>query len=246
MNPQVRGDIGSSAMKRLPDRVTAVDEAVVAGHEARTVGGEVDGEVVEVVNGTETLLRGLVDPDALLSVEGGDTVERGVHVAGADGVDADLVTGPLSGEGLGELDDAGLGGVVARLLLRVVDDGARHGGDVDDRAAGLGLDHLLADGLGDEEGTGDVDVDEATELVVVVDLGLDVGTNDLSVKEKEVRAWSDLLGNAGSIDQDIELAVVIDNVLDGLAHSLTVAHVDTIETDVDTSLLAKLTCSLLS
>ena len=110
------------AANRLPDRVTAVDEAVVAGHEAGTVGGEVDGQVVEVVNVAETLLGGLIDPDALLGVQGGNTVEGGVHVAGRDAVDTDAVTGPLGSEGLGELDNAGLGGVVAGLLLRVVND----------------------------------------------------------------------------------------------------------------------------
>jgi hypothetical protein len=162
-------------MERLPDGVTAVDEAVVAGHETRAVGGEVNSQVVQVIDGTETLLRSLVDPDALLGVEGGNAVQGGVHVARADGVHADLVTGPLGGEGLGELDDTSLGRVVTRLLLWVVDDGSGHRGDIDDRAASLRLDHLLTDSLGDEEGAGDVDVDETAELVVVVRLGLDIG-----------------------------------------------------------------------
>jgi hypothetical protein len=39
---------------------------------------------------------------------------------------------------------------------------------------------------------------------------------------------------------------VIDNVLDGLAHSLTVAHVDAIEADVDSGLLTELTRSLVT
>jgi hypothetical protein len=174
------------AADRLPDRVTAVDQAVVAGHEAGTLRGEVDGQVVEVVNIAETLLGSLVDPDALLGVEGGNTVEGGVHVAGRDAVDADAVAGPLGSEGLGELDNAGLGGVVARLLLRVVDHSAGHRGDVDDRAASLGLDHGLADGLGNDEGTGDVDVDKTTEHVVVVDLGLDVRAGDVSVEIQKI------------------------------------------------------------
>lgn len=159
----------------LPDAVTAIDEAVVARHESGAVRREVNGEVVEVVDGAETLLWRLIDPDALLGVEGGHAVERRVHVARADGVDANAVAGPLGGEGLGELHDAGFGGVVARLLLWVVDDRTGHGGDVDDGAASLQFDHLLAHGLGDEEGAGDVDVDEAAELLVVVGLGLDVG-----------------------------------------------------------------------
>lgn len=162
----------------LPNAVAAIDEAVVAGHEGRAIRGKVDSEVVEVINRAETLLRGLVDPDALLGVKGGDAVEGRVHVAWGDGVDADVVASPLGSEGLGQLNDAGLGGIVAGLLLRVVDDGTGHGGDVDDGAALLGLDHLLADGLGDEEGAGDVDVNEAAELLVVVDLGLDVGAGE--------------------------------------------------------------------
>ena len=166
---------------RLPDRVTAIDEAVVAGHETGSVGGEVDRKVVEVVHGTEALLRGLVDPDALLGIEGGDAVQSSVHVTGRDAVDTDVVAGPLGGERLSELDNAGLGGVVARLLLRIVDDGSGHRSDVDDRAASLGLDHGLADGLGHDESAGDVDVDQATEHVVVVHLSLDVGTSNLLV-----------------------------------------------------------------
>jgi len=160
---------------RLPDGVTAVDEAVVSGHEAGSVGGEVDGQVVQVVDSTQALLRSLIDPDALLGIESGNAVEGSVHVAGADRVDTNLVAGPLGGEGLGKLDNTGLRGVVAGLLLRVVHDSAGHGGDVDDRPASLSLDHLLADSLRNEEGSGDVDVDETTELVVVVGFSLDIG-----------------------------------------------------------------------
>ena len=174
---------------RLPDRVAAVDQAVVAGHETGTVRGEVDSQVVEVINVTETLLGSLIDPDALLGVQSGNTVEGGVHVAGRDAVDTNAVAGPLGSEGLGELDNAGLGSVVAGLLLRVVDDSSGHRGDVNDGSAGLGLDHSLANGLGDDEGTGDVDVDETTEHVVVIDLGLDVGAVELSMKFGDSRGF---------------------------------------------------------
>lgn len=163
------------AASRLPNRVTTVDQAVVASHEAGTVGGQVHGEVVEVVNRAEALLGGLIDPNALLRVKGWDTVKGSVHIAGGDRVDADVVAGPLRSERLGQLYNAGLGGVVARLLLRVVDHGAGHRGDVDYGTASLGLDHGLADGLGNDEGASDVDINEATELVMVVGLGLDVG-----------------------------------------------------------------------
>lgn len=160
---------------RLPQSVPSVDKTVVAGHVAAGRGAEVDGQAVEVVDGAEALLGGVVDPDTLLSLEGRDAVEGGVHVAGGDSVDPDLVAGPLGGQGLCHLDDGGLGGVVAGLLLRVVDDAARHGGDEDDGAAVLGVDHVAADGLGDQKGAGDVDVEKTAELLGVVVLGLDVG-----------------------------------------------------------------------
>jgi len=54
------------------------------------------------------------------------------------------------------------------------------------------------------------------------------------------------LRNAGSVDKDVQLAIVVDNVLDSLAHSLTVAHVDAVEAYVDASLLAKLAGCLVS
>lgn len=82
---------------------------------------------------------------------------------------------PFRGERLAELDDGGFGGVVAALLLRVVDDRAGHAGDEDDGAAGSLRDHLAATGLGDVEGAGEVDGEEVVPFVVVVLLCLDVG-----------------------------------------------------------------------
>ena len=83
---------------------------------------------------------------------------------------------PFGGEGLGELNHGGLAGVVARLLLWVVDNCAGHGGDVDDAAAVAKSHHLLCHSLCDDECPGDVDVQQTAELVVVVGLGFDVGT----------------------------------------------------------------------
>jgi len=64
---------------------------------------------------------------------------------------------------------------------------------------------------------------------VVVSLGLHVGVR-----------------NTGSVDKNVKLAVVVDDVLDGLAHSTTVADIDTVESDVDAGLLAELASSLVS
>ena len=170
-----RAEESGTSSDCLPQGVTAVNKAVVTSHVAGTRRSEVDSEVVEVVNSAEALLRSVVHPDTLLSVKSGNTVESGVHVAGRDGVDANVVASPLGSEGLGELNDSGLGGVVAGLLLRVVDNGARHRGDVDHGATSLELDHLLTNSLGDEESAGDVDVEKAAKLLRVVGLSLDVG-----------------------------------------------------------------------
>lgn len=56
----------------------------------------------------------------------------------------------------------------------------------------------------------------------------------------------DLLGDTSGVDEDINLAVVIDDILDGLTHSLAIADIDAVEADVDASLVAKITGSLVS
>jgi hypothetical protein len=93
-----------------------------------------------------------------------------------DTVDSDVILSPLSAKRLAELDDASLGRVVAGLLLGVVDNGARHGGDQDDGTRLASCHHGLADGLRHQEGSGEVDVDQAAEHGVVVGLSRDVGT----------------------------------------------------------------------
>ena len=55
-----------------------------------------------------------------------------------------------------------------------------------------------------------------------------------------------LLGDSGGVDENVKLSVVVNDVLDGLAHSLTIAHVDAVETDVDASLLSEVTGGLLA
>lgn len=110
-------------------------------------------------------MGGSIDPNLLLSVESGNTVERSVHVSGGDGVDADVVFGPFSSKRLGQLDDASFGGVIARLLLRIVDDRAGHGCNENDGSRSLLLDHLTANGLRDEEGAVNVDIDESSEFL---------------------------------------------------------------------------------
>ena len=177
--PSMRTYLGMSAWICCNGR----DVLTGSSHVRRAVRGEEDSKVVELVNISETLLRSVVNPDPLLSVEGGDTVKSGVHVTRGDGVDTDAVAGPLGGERTSKLNDSGLGGVVAGLLLRVVDDGSGHGSDEDHGHGVLELNHLLSNGLSNQEGTSDVDVEKTTEHVGGVSLRRNVGAVE---KEKEV------------------------------------------------------------
>jgi hypothetical protein len=82
---------------------------------------------------------------------------------------------------------------------------------------------------------------------VVIDLGLDVGTSGLLVKFRDSRGiLENLLGDSSSVDEHVELSVVVDDVLNGLTHSLTIAHVNAIEADVDTGLLSEVASGLLA
>ena len=122
----------------------------------------------------EALLRRTLDPNLLLGVEGRDTVEVGVHVAGRDGVDADARVSPLTSERMSEVHDASLGRIVGGLLLRVIDDCGGHGGDVDDGASISIGPHSVSDSLIDVERPDEVDVLDPLEQTRVADVGRDV------------------------------------------------------------------------
>src|SRR5688572_25793473 len=162
-----------------------------------------------MLDSTELVLRGQRLPDLLLGLKSRDTVEGGVHVTRRDTVNTDAVLGPLSGNGLGKLDDTSLRGVVAALLLRVVDNGARHRGNEDERAGLASSHHSATNRLGHEESASEVDVDEAAEHGRVVSLGLDVG-----------------VGNTGSIDKHVGSAVHVDHGVDSSVDRCTVTDVD--------------------
>lgn len=207
----------------LVARVTTINDDVRAGHEAGGVRGEEDAKAVELVNSAQAVLRSQGLPDLLLGLKSGDTVEGGVHVTGRDAVDTDLVLGPLSSDGLGKLDDTSLGGVVAALLLGVVDDGAGHGGNQDQAARLASSHHGAANSLGHEEGTSKVDVDQAAEHGGVIGLSLNVG-----------------VGNTGSVDQDVGSTVELDNGVNSSVDGSTVTDIDLEEGDGETRLLVQL------
>lgn len=165
-----------SRIPRMKRKETYIDNTVAARHKGRSVRGEVDGEVVQLVDVTKSILRRHGRPNLLLRVESRDTIQGRVHIPRRDTVDPDIMLSPFRRERFPQLDDCRFGCVVTALLLGIIDDGARHGCDEDDRAAVAGCNHGAAACLGHEEGAGDVDVDEAAKLFGVVILGLDVRT----------------------------------------------------------------------
>lgn len=105
-------------------------------------------------------------------------IQRRIHVPRRYRVDPDAMLRPFRRQGLAEMDDGGFGGIVGALFLRVQDAGAGDGADEDYGAAAAAGDHVAGAGLGDEEGAGEVCVDESAENLWVVVLGFDVGVDD--------------------------------------------------------------------
>mmetsp|Transcript_28306 Transcript_28306/g.74902 ORF Transcript_28306/g.74902 Transcript_28306/m.74902 type:complete len:398 (+) Transcript_28306:39-1232(+) len=125
--------------------------------------------------------------------------------AGGQGVHGDAAAADLPGEGAGEAVHAGLGrGVVG--LARVAH-GADHRRDADDAAPPV-LGHGLEDGLGHAEDGVEVGVDD------IVPLGV------LHAHHKGV------LGDAGVVDENVDLAVLS---LDDLQHGGDLGTVDDVE-----------------
>ena len=122
----------------------------------------------------------------------------GLDEAGGDGVDGDAAGRQLPGGGLGEADDAGFARAV--VALPGVADQADDGGDVDD-AAGLLLEEAAGEGLGEQEGALEVDVQHR------IPVGL------AHAHQQAVP------GDAGVVDQDVHLAGGGEDLLRGGCHA---------------------------
>ena len=183
--------------RRLCDRIwiserrRRLDE--LAGDPAGVVGGEEDGGGGDVVGLAGAAERGFGD-GILVEIgadEAGGVGAFGFDDAGVEGVDADALGAELEGEDAGDGVDRTLGGGVDRAGGRR--DAADQRADVDDAAA---LAEVLGRGLGDEQEAEDVDV----ELLVEV-----LGGDGFEGAE---------LVDAGVVDEDVELAVVLDGGVD--------------------------------
>lgn len=200
----------------LPRSVPAINDNVGPGGVRASIAGQIDVGALEFLSLSVAAEGDHAVPHALdLLVD--KVREARVDVAGGDRVDAGKVA-PLVGERLGQVDAAGLGDVVRRLLLREVGDEAAHAGG-DDEGARLALAEVEADGAGAVEGAVQVRVDDLIP-------GLDGRFEDARVG-----------GPAGVGDEDVDAAEFLDDVVDQLLDVAVVAHVALVGFGFDAVLL---------
>ena len=221
---KVRGG-GRKGQVHLPHAVSTVDQEIGTGHVGAGVADEVDVGTLELLGLTVAAHGDHGEPEVLdLLVD--KVGETGVDVAGGDGVDTGKVA-PLVGEGAGHVDAAGLGDVVGGLLLGEVGDVAGHGGG-DDEATGTALLEVRTDGLGAVEGTGQVGLDDLLPV-------LDGAVEDTAGG-----------GAAGVGDEGVDLAKLLDHVVDEVLDALPATDVALVGLDLDTVLLGQLLGVLLT
>ena len=111
----------------------AVNHDDLAGDVACFIGGEEGGGVGDVLRLAE-VGQGDAGEQGFAGLLGNGIGHIGGDEAGGDGVHGDLAAGDFLSHGLGETDDAGLGGGV--VALAYVAGQAHDGGNVDDAAGG--------------------------------------------------------------------------------------------------------------
>ena len=141
----------------LPRSVPAINDDISPRRVRTRVARQIDIGALELLGLGVAAERDHVMPD-LLHLLVDKVGEARVDVAGGDAVDAGEVA-PLVRQRLGQVDAAGLGDVVGRLLLRVVGDVAGHAGG-DDEGARLALAEVQAHGAGAVEGARQVRRDD--------------------------------------------------------------------------------------
>ena len=189
--PRLLADVSQDAAVNVEDQ--AIDKV-------GSLGGEEHGGSAQVLGFTPALGRGLGNDELvkrMTAAVGLDLAQgrglRGGDVAGSDAVALDVVLAVLGGDVLGQHLQAALGsGVGGDSLATQL---AHHGADVDDLAAAL-LDHIGDNGLGDDEGGVQVNVDDLTEL----------GSGHLDHR--------DALDDAGVVDQHVDVTDFGGNFLD--------------------------------
>jgi hypothetical protein len=151
---------------------------------------------------------------SLISDEAGLDVAAGTHEAGADGGDADAFVAELGMEALGETYEGEFAGDVGEEMGRR--DLAADGGDVDDGGAspGASFEHVGKDGVGGVEGCEEV------------------GGHGAAVGGEGLVFYGADFDDTGVVDEDIDVAEVLDGVVDEAGGLVWVGEVSGDEEDV--------------
>lgn len=162
----------------------------------------------------------------LLNILGDEVGKTSVNVSRRDGVDTGKVP-PLVRERPGHMDATSLCDVVRGLLLGVVGDVARHGGSDDERAVATLL-------------------EVESNRTCAVECSSQVGGDDL-VPLLNSGIENAIVGSLASIgNENIDLAEVVDDILDKLLALCVVADLALVGLDLDAILLTHLLGILLS
>lgn len=129
------------------------------------------------------------------------------HIARANAVNTDIMTGPLHSERSSKVAYSSLRGVVRSLGLGNINDSAGHGADHDDAPGRLPLHQVLSNINGEKVCAVDIDTPQLLHTVEGVVDGLEV------------------LGEAGRRDQVIDLAVLGQDFGHRIAHRVGVSDV---------------------
>lgn len=205
--------------KHLPHAVSAVNQQIITSHVGAGIADQVDIGTLQLLC-LAIAIHGDHGEPQVLDLLVNEVGQTGVNVARRDAVDTGKVA-PLVGERLGHMDAASLGDVVGGLLLGEVGDVARHGG-CDNEATGATLLEVGADSLGTVEGTSQVGLNN---LLPVLDGAVE----------------NSAVGSAAGVgDEGIDLAKLLNDVLDESLDALPLAHITLVGLDLDAVLLAQL------
>ena len=190
-------------MSEFLHRHAAIDHEHLAGDVAGVIGGEEEGRIGDILGLAEVGQRDAGEQGLAGLFGDGIGHVRGDE-AGGDGIHCHLAAGNFLGHGLGEADDAGLGGGV--VALAYVAGHAYDGGDVDD-AAGGALHEGALQGFHKEEHALEVGGEHGVPVAF------------LHAHEQAV------LGDAGVIHQNIDGGVLSLDFLDADFYGGGIGHI---------------------
>src|SRR5882757_5604554 len=140
----------------LPARIAPIDENDAPGHQACGIGCQKQHDGCNFVDLSHSRHRRAADPGIIhLRIVSDECIEGGGDISWRHGVDTNAAGTPLGGERFREMVHRGLRSVVVALLLRLVDDEARHCGE-----------HVLAEGAAAPKGTVEIDIHDVEPMFV--------------------------------------------------------------------------------